>query len=267
MNSESTWLLPSTPVSTVLKYRPLTADLFALLRLNPWKTPHGSIGDLCAAGGMPWADFFREVMALTVPAADSDWKSLSLPHLLDFLVSQHRDFLHGFLPAIGQVLSDSPGAYGVSLSHLRGLASEWPAFTVSLTSHLREEEDILFLRLLRYDACSRLATAGPDFEGGSVRVFTVVRMHEHEHRDMALFRRFLAKALPDYPGLDGDPLDARLWPLLKELEEAMGKHARLETEVLFPWGTALEKTLYDLHIQGKLASREAASARRASTLG
>jgi regulator of cell morphogenesis and NO signaling len=267
MNPESNWLFPSTPVETVLKSRPLTAEVFARLGLNPWKAPHESVGDLCAESGVPWADFFREVTALPVPPVGSDWSALPLPHLLDLLVSQHREFLHEFLPAIGHVLSGIPDPDAASMAHLRTLAEEWPAFAASLSAHIREEEDVLFLRLLRYDACSRLGTASPDFEGGSVRVFTVVRMLEHEHRDMALFRRFLSKALPAYPGPGGDALELRLRPLLAGFEGSLGRHARLETEVLFPRGAALEKGLYDLHIRGKLASRDAASALSASTRG
>ena len=59
----------------------------------------------------------------------------------------------------------------------------------------------------------------------------------------------------------------RLRPLLSGLEAALARHARLETEVLFPAGVALEKAIYDLRIRGKLASREAASARNASSRG
>lgn len=267
MQPQTNWLFPGTSAESVLKVRPLTAEVFARLGLNPWKAPHGGVGDLCAEGGIPWAEFFREAMALPVPPAGSDWQGLTLPHLLDFLVSQHRELVHGFLPAIGHVLSDIPDADAESLLHLRQLAAEWPSFAASLSAHIREEEDVLFLRLLRYDACSRLGTAGPDFEGGSVRVFTVVRMLDHEHRDMALFRRFLSKALPEYPRREGLAFHARLRPLLAGFEGALGRHARLETEVLLPRGIALEKALYDLHIRGKLASRDAASAFSAATLG
>jgi hypothetical protein len=82
-----------------------------------------------------------------------------------------------------------------------------------------------------------------------------------------LFHRFLARALPDFPRPDGDVLETRLRPLLMELEQALGRHARLETEMLFPLGAALEKALYDFHIRGKLAARGDASAFSASTRG
>lgn len=267
MQPESSWLYPSTSAETVLKIRPLAADLFARLGLNPWKALHGGVGELCAEGGIPWSRFFQEVIGLQVPPAESDWKALTLPHLLDFLVSQHREFLHGHLPAIGHVLSSIPDSDAETMGRLRNLAAEWPAFSRSLTAHLQEEEDSLFFRVLRYDACSRHGTADPEFEGGSVRVFTVVRMLEHEHRDIGLFRRFLDKALPGFPRRDGEVLEERLRPLLSELEAALIRHAWLETEVLFPAGVALEKTIYDLRIRGKVASRDAASTFNASTRG
>lgn len=253
------WLFPDTSVETILKARPLALGLFEGFGLNPWKAPRESLGDLCRDAGVPWDPVMAGLAGMQVPAADTDWKSLPVYHLLDYLTWQHREFLLGYLPAIGHVLSDIRDADPETLLRMRTLAVEWPAFAASLGAHIREEEDIFFLRILRYDSCRRLGHPEPDFEGGSVRVFTVVRLLEHEHRDMALMRRFLERGMPTFPVCGGEVLDRRLRPLIIELQAALAGHARLESEVLIPWGIGLEKSLYDLHIRGSGFSPSASS--------
>ena len=251
MIRESGWLFPNTTVETVLKTRPGAMALLEAHGCNPWKSLGAPIAELCAGSGLEWAVFSRELGSLPIPGESSDWKSLPMYRLLDFLVDQHRDLLQGFLPAIGHVLSSLGDADAESLLHIRGLAEEWPAFASSLSAHIREEEEILFLRTLRYDSCLRTQSADPEFAGGSVQVFTVVRMLEHEHRDMALFRGFLSRALPGFPEAGGKVVETRLRPLIAGLQETLGRHSRLETDLLFPWAIRLEKTLYDQRIRGQ----------------
>lgn len=251
MFKENGWLFPNTTVETVLKTRPGAIALLEAHGCNPWRALGAPIAELCAGNGMPWDVFSRELERMPVPGEASDWKSLPVHCLLDFLVDQHRELLQGFLPAIGHVLSSLGDADAESLLHIRGLAVEWPAFASSLSAHIREEEDVLFLRTLRYDACLRTRSADPEFEGGSVRVFTVVRMLEHEHRDMALFRRFLSRALPGFPDTGGQVVETRLRPLIAGFQDTLGRHSRLETDLLFPWAVRLEKTLYDQKIRGQ----------------
>lgn len=249
MKPEHGWLTPNTPVETILKVRPMAMSLFEGARVNPWKSLRDTFDHLCLEKSLNRAECVRKLENLPMPSPGTDWRVFPVYHLLDFIIGQHRDFLHGYLPAVGRILSEVPETDGKSLIHLRSLATEWPAFAKSLANHLAEEESV-FLRILRYDSAFRLETVEPEFEGGSVRVFTAVRMLEHEHRDLALFRKFLDRAMPEHPGREGDELEARLRPLLDDFQRDLGQHGRLETEVLFPWGIRLERSLYDLHIRG-----------------
>lgn len=244
------WLFPDTSMETILKARPLAMALFERLGINPWKALHGSVGEALREAGVAWEAVLEGLRDLPPPSSDADWRSLPVYHLLDHLTGLHREFLHGFIPAVGRVLSDIPDSDAVSLQRLQAFSAEWPAFASTLARHLQEEEEVLFLRILRYDSCLRLESTGPDFEGGSVRVFTVVRMLEREHRDVALLRRFLEKAAPDFPGRGESNLDQRLFPLLADFQGTLARYAGLETDVLVPWGIELEKYLYDLHIRG-----------------
>lgn len=253
MRPKIEWLYPATKVETLLIVRPLAAEMLERLGIDPWAHLSGDIGEVCARQGIAWERFVDEMDALAVPAARSDWRSLPIAHLLDRLVEEHRIFRGEFLPAIGRALSEDWSSDPASLEWLQRSAGEWPAFSGALAEHLREEEQVLFPRLLRYEASLRDPRLDPLFNGGSARVFASLRLLEHEHRDLALLRGFLEKTQPEFPGSSSCALEKRLRPLLAGLRDRLRDHAALETSVLFPMASDLEKTLYDIRIQGEFS--------------
>ena len=251
MKNKIGWLFSTTSLATIVKTRPLSLALFESFGINPWKSTRSTIGEVCAASGIAWEAFADSLSKLEVPDRDSDWNNLPLTHLVDFLADEHQEFRHEFIPAIGRVLSEDLHSDSDSLLKLRLLVSEWPAFVSTLSDHIQEEEDVLFNRILRYDSTLRLGWVDPFFEGGSVQVFTAVRLYSHEHRDIKLMRSFLDRVQPVYPG-QGEPcaLEAALRPLLAGFDSRLKSHARLETEALIPRARAMEKMLYDQRIRG-----------------
>jgi iron-sulfur cluster repair protein YtfE (RIC family) len=250
MRPRNDWLFPSTKVESLLLARPRAAEVLERLGIDPWANLSSDIGEACARQGIAWDRFLAEMEALAVPASGSDWRKLPISHLLDRLVEEHRAFRREFLPAIGRALSEDWSADPASLEWLQGMAGEWPAFSGALTDHLREEEQVLFPRLLRYEASLRRRSVDPLFAGGSARVFASLRMIDREHRDSVLLRAFLEKALPARPAGAVCALEERLRPLFMAFRVRLRDHARLETEVLYPMAASLEKTLYDRHIGG-----------------
>lgn len=241
MLHEQVWLFPNTGIETVLKVRPMAAELFDHLGLEPWKMFRASISALGEEGGIPWPDLEKAILGMPILPADSPWASLPLCRLMDHLARQHREFLREYLPAIGHVLADFAGSDADSLLHLRLLALEWPAFTAALSAHIREEEEV-FLRLLRYEAWAGKGASAPPPPETSPGL-PAARLEEREQRETVALRRFLAQALPvpERPG--EDRLEHLLRPLLAAFEAGLARHARLETEVLLPRGIALENSL------------------------
>lgn len=264
MEMKTGWLFPTTTLVSILKARPLAMSLFEKFQINPWNILNRGIGEACAAVGITWETFAEALHSLEYPERDSDWQSLPSYHLLDFLTSEHREFLYAFIPSIGRALSDDivdPDC----MMRLKLLISEWPSFVSALGDHIREEEETLFRRVLRYDSSLRLGWADPDFQGGSVRVFMTVRMLNHGHRDPRMMRTFIERAMPAYPS-QAEPcaMEANIRPLLTSFSARLGNHARLESDVLFPMAVAMEKKLYDQHITGAArASGSGAGSQRA----
>lgn len=252
MQPRNDWLFPSTKVESLLLARPRAAELLERLGIDPWANLSSDIGEACVRQGVAWDRILAEMDALPIPDVKSDWRNLPVSHLLDHLVEEHRVFRKEFLPAISRALSEDWSSDPASLEWLQRSAGEWPAFSGALSEHLREEEQVLFPRLLRYEASLRDPGLDPLFNGGSARVFASLRLLEHEHRDLALMRGFLDKALPAFPGSVSCALERRLRPLLTDFRDRLRAHAALETSVLFPMAADLEKALYDLQIQGEI---------------
>lgn len=254
MRHEQVWLFPNTGIDTVLKTRPMAAELFDHLGLEPWKMHRATIAELGEEGGIAWPDLEKAILGLPIPPADSPWASLPLCRLMDHLARQHREFLREYLPAIGHVLADFAGSDADSLQHLRQLALEWPAFTAALSAHVRAEEEV-FLRLLMYEACDRKRSLAP-LPAGSPWGLPTARLQEQEQREVLVLRRFLAQALHDPEGPGEDRLERLLRPLLKAFEADLAQHIRLETEILLPRVRALEDSLRVLAGKGASAGRK-----------
>lgn len=261
MRHEQVWLFPNTGIETVLKTRPMAAELFDHLGLEPWKMFPASIAELGEEGGIPWPDLEAAILGMPIPPEDSPWASLPLCRLMDHLARQHREFQREYLPAIGHALADFAGSDADSLLHLRLLAEAWPAFTASLSEHIREEEDSVFLRLLRYQACERKGSLAP-LRAEGCRGVPAAPGQEQEHRDVMGLRRILAQALPDPEGPGEDRLERLLRPLLTAFAAGLARHARLETEILLPRGMALEASLRNLAGEELPAGRAKSAAPR-----
>lgn len=253
MSDTTNWLFPNTTIGTILRRRPRAMAVFEGSGIDPWKVLNLGLGEVLGSRGLSMNEFVRALRDLPRPSGSTAWKALPVYYLLDFLVEEHRFFLDVAMPAIGRALSDDAGTDSESLQWLDLMSSEWPAFSAAFAVHIREEEESLFERVLRYHSCLLPGGPDPDLEGGSVRVYGAVRLLAHGHRDLELTRTFLEKVAPILPGESSalSALEVRVRPLLEEFQERLIAHANLEAEVLFPMAMAMEKALYDRLIQGE----------------
>jgi hypothetical protein len=67
------WLFPTTPLSTILKARPLSISLCEKFRINPWNAMHCGLESICASNGIAWETFAEALGGLEIPDRDSDW--------------------------------------------------------------------------------------------------------------------------------------------------------------------------------------------------
>lgn len=250
MGGSMHWLFPTTSLGAILRTRPLALSVFESHGLSPWKDLTASIECACRLQGLPTETLSWEIGGLQAPAAESDWSRLSIYHLLDFLTEEHRVF-RDFLASITYTLNTDPLEDLESRMFHANLSRDWRTFYGSFLEHLREEEEFLFPKILRYHASLRDGNIDPEFGNGSVRVFKAVRMGRREQGEIEIYRKLLERS---WPAAGGEkplcPSETRLRPLLEAFLAKLESHANLETEALFPAATAMEKTLYDRHIRG-----------------
>jgi iron-sulfur cluster repair protein YtfE (RIC family) len=257
MDSIEKWLFPGTPISTLLRFKPMALSLLEKYGMDPWDPNRVSVEEVCVSKGIPLETFFAEMKALPAPAGHTEWALRPISQLIEYLTRDHRHLVHVLMPAIKSALSQEYASDWESMRRIRYLVEEWPAFAAALEEHIQEEEAFLFPKILQYDHSLRHKRSHPDFHGGSVNVYVALRMLGNEERQMTGVRRFLnevsySKESLDRPGT----LENRLGPLLEELQTRLSMHAALETKVLFPMAKAVEKALMDVRIAGAEGGNE-----------
>jgi iron-sulfur cluster repair protein YtfE (RIC family) len=250
MTSIDEWVFPDTSVHTILKYRPYALELFAKHAMNPWTYRDVGIGDLCQSAGVDWLLFAEELCNLPVPGRDLNWEHEQADLLLDYLCKEDRDFLQADFSAITYALHQEAGIDSETLGWLRELYYLWPEFEQAFQEYLQEEENVLFPKILRNEACLRGMDVNPDFAGGSVTICISIRMYKIEKRLKTSMGKVMEAAKRAFTGsCKGFP--ARLPVLLQAFMVKLESHMRLETEVLYPMAIAMERQLYDSCITGQ----------------
>ncbi len=244
-----------TRAQMVLRIRPLAGELFEKRGVEFWGDLERPLRDLFRrARGGALEDFLEELDGLPVPAADCWWQDLPAANLLDYLTQDHRDFLLNFVIDIDAMLDVHSVAEPELAPDLQELRGDFREFAAALRGEMEDEETRLFPRILRYEACLRDPRVHPEFQQGSLQLEIANRSGRFSAQRRETFplmlsqaRRFEA-ARPENPGLsllanDIEQFDARL-----------EVHERLEVDSLFPMALEMERTLYNLSIDGTHAS-------------
>jgi iron-sulfur cluster repair protein YtfE (RIC family) len=250
-------LSADTLTRDLLRIRPLALEVMERRGIRPWPVMDRPLSQLFLdkrEGALQ--DFLDEISALPVPAADSRWEDLPVFYLIDYVTHQHREFLLNDIPDIHYlfdmlVLTDSE-----YVPALKSLQADFQAFCQDYHHHMDEEETQIFPRILRCEASLKDSSVHPEFNSGSVQIFVATRSARLVHRtetSMAEMVERAAKVVSDLglPSPEGGNLQALLAHFLQRLRA----HSHLETQRLFPAGLELERTLYNLSIGGKLATR------------
>ena len=50
MDGIKDWLFPTSPVEAVIRFRPLSLELFRRMGVDPWRAPDATVADACVRG-------------------------------------------------------------------------------------------------------------------------------------------------------------------------------------------------------------------------
>lgn len=248
MDGMKDWLFPSTQIGAIIRFRPLSLDLFYRRGLDPWGDQAASLSAFCRAHGLDDADFLGGIVDLPAVDPGTHWEEHPCYHLIDYLTDEHRTILHTDIPAIRYLLDMGfPEAEGTG-AQFRALTKSIGDFADQLRIHFRQEEENIFPHMLADDFRISSRQAADEPAASAWRPRPADRILEEEARLKGTLDLFMESAA--LSGGDSPSSKAYLsvaW-LMKSLGAKLRLHTRLEKEVLYPIALRAEKELAaDVH--------------------
>lgn len=250
-------LSPQTLTRDLLRIRPLALEVMERRGIRPWPVMDRPLSHLFLdkrEGALQ--DFLDEISAMPIPAADSRWEDLPAYYLVDYVTHQHREFLLNDIPDIHYlfdmlVLTDTEHAPAI-----KALQADFQSFCQDYHNHMDEEETHIFPRIMRCEASLKDSSVHPEFNAGSVQIFVATRSARLVQRTETSLTEMVERAARVVADLGlPSPEGRNLQDLLTHFLARLRAHTHLETQRLFPAGLELERTLYNLSIGGKFATR------------
>ncbi len=212
---------------------PGTARIFERFGLDYCCGGARTLADACAAKALDPAEveaaLGAEPLSTLSPQGEPDWRTASIPDLVDHILDAHHAWLRRELPRLN-VLAEKVAAAHVQhhpeVLELRDLAA---AFTEEMYAHLAKEEQVLFPMIARL----LMGMADATSHCGGLHNPIRVMHHEHDNAGAALERfRMLTNGYT--PPDDACPTFVQLMQALHALEQNTHRHVHLENNVLFP---------------------------------
>jgi iron-sulfur cluster repair protein YtfE (RIC family) len=265
-------LSQKTPVRSLLKLRPMAIALLDKRNLRYWDALDKPLGDLfrsgsgraagtghAAGGARPsdgahpadgMEDFLDEVSYTRVPAPDTDWSAMPLYALIDYLTHEHRSLMLQEVADISHLFDVHALSDDAEARLLRPFQRDFQAWVREFQTHIDQEEGYLFPKVLRYEACLRDRNVHPEFHHGSIQSFMATR-------DAQVGRQFyktceaLAHRLEAHAAAHpASPAAADLAEIAGRLSAKLSSHFELENKTLYAAARDLERSLYNMSIDG-----------------
>jgi iron-sulfur cluster repair protein YtfE (RIC family) len=240
-------LFPNTPISSLLILKPISMEWLATCGIDPFHQPKATLEEVYRRLGMEWEDFLEALGELEEPHRDSNWKSLPLCHLIEFLTREHREFKHVFIPAIKSAFAAGDGKRDF-LGPLLPLVKAWPGFSATLLEHIGFEEALLFPKILRDQYRMLHGQESPASAYDSTQGFPSLMFLGKEGEHAETIRRYLDSASFCCAPESMEMPAVSVYRLLHHFQERLIGHSRVERDFLLPRAAMAEKRLRDRSI-------------------
>jgi regulator of cell morphogenesis and NO signaling len=230
-----------TPIGQIVAEDYRTAQVF---------TDHGidfccggatTLAAACAEKGIDPAALARQLAAVRQGPVErgQNYASWELPFLADYIRNVHHAYLQENTGQIAAYARKIAGVHGPQHPEVIEIAAIFDQMAVSMASHLREEESVLFPAVRRIHAARK---AGVEPESGDQQALaeSLAKLgREHEEIGAAMHAiHHLAKgyAIPD----DVCNTFVVTYRKLQEFEDDLHKHVHLENNILFSRAARLQ---------------------------
>jgi iron-sulfur cluster repair protein YtfE (RIC family) len=242
MNGLENWLFPTSQVGEVIKFRPLSLEMFYSHGLDPWSGATQTMESFLGEKGVDTAAFLRGLEDLADPGPDTRWDFLPSHFLIDYLTKEHRSILYSDIPAIRYLMDMGLDEMTDGQTAIQRLSAEVARFMEGLRFHIGSEEDVIFPIILRNEFLLRRsghvedAMRDPMLFAGAMMIG---RESDLRLEAAGLFEGY--KPSLDEAGESG--IVARLAKAISSLENRLRAHKRLESDTLYLMVERIESEL------------------------
>jgi iron-sulfur cluster repair protein YtfE (RIC family) len=235
-------------ISTLIKMRPMAIGLLEKRKIRLWESMETPVSHLFQGNGLE--DFLEEISKSKIPMPDTEWSAMPLYLLVDFLTHEHRNMFLGEVSDITHLLDIYSLADSAEAKDLQVIQAAFSNFVKDFETHVEDEESYLFPKILRYEACLRDRRVHPEFHKGSLRNYMASPMAKQDNQfyiaGETIAQQMRALEL-DYPeAIAGSDLVK----LMDSLNDKLHEHNELESKTLFATAIELERSLYNMSIDG-----------------
>ncbi len=196
-----------------------------------------TLKDLCSDKHINCDKLVEELTALGKQEFNINFNLVSIPFLIEYLISTHHEYAKTKLPAIRRMiaqLSRTDESY-------RSLEKCFKKFSNQMRKHIILEEELVFPYILEmqklYEKFNKTQTKKL-LSKYSVEVLC----HNHEHDDDEM--QELKAQTQNFNTNNGQPLDYKIiMHELRQLDRDMNQHAAIEDNVLFKKAAQMETIL------------------------
>lgn len=241
----------ATPIGKIIRMRPMavkTLEAFAGHRI--WENFNVPLGDFCEEEGLAVEGVLESLHRAPPAEASSDGRTIPAYHLIDRLTEDHRVFRDRDLPRLAALLDAEKVAIHPEADSLKPLQATFVDFDRRFRKHMEEEEEFLFPKIMRNEACFRYRELSPEVYKGSVNLYLSTQTHlaEEEFRRAFDDIRRQARELPVGHGFRAHL--AETVAALEDFGSRLESHADLEEKELLPRAGRLEQELYAAEAPG-----------------
>lgn len=169
-----------------------------------------------------------------------DYKSWPLDLLADYIEKKHHRYVAEKIPVLLQFLNKLCSVHGERHPELFKINKEFTACANALTSHMKDEETLVFpfVKKLMNAKLENGAIQSPEFGTLESPIATMMQEHDNEGER---FRQISALTNNYNPPADGCNTYQVTFAMLKEFEQDLHLHIHLENNILFPGAVKLEQ--------------------------
>ena len=231
-------------VRELVNEMPGATRIFEKFKIDYCCGGNAPLTEACSRAGVDVQEITHllESTAATKNTAGADYNELSLPALIDHIVTKHHVYTKDEMVRLEALMNKVVSVHGDNHPELRQVNVLFTRLCEELKPHMFKEEQILFPYIVQLDRSVTDKVKAPFAPFGTVN--NPVRMMMMEHDAAGEILRKLRKLTSDY----AVPADVcisykTLYEALEALEQDLHQHIHLENNVLFPKAIQVERTI------------------------